>query len=87
MKEKFKFHEDPGHGWVEVNISELVALGIQRKISRYSYRYGNVCYLEEDCDAPLWLEAMKSAGREVELVFVNYPRNEAPLRKYPNYYV
>lgn len=53
----YTFHIDPGHGWVEVPYSELVELGIQDTISKYSYRDGNTCYLEEDCDAGRWEDA------------------------------
>jgi hypothetical protein len=48
----FKFYNDPGHGWIEVQASDLKALGLTpRDFSRYSYRRHNTFYLEEDCDA------------------------------------
>ena len=56
MKDKiYPFHVDPGHGWLEVEYSDLVELGIQDEISECSYRRGNTCYLEEDCDAYLFV--------------------------------
>ena len=50
-----KFFEDPGHGWLEVPLAQVAALGITNKISGYSYRKGTMAYLEEDCDATLFI--------------------------------
>ena len=61
----FLYHTDPGHGWIEVPMTELRRLGIERAITPFSYRHGDTAYLEEDCDAPpirrydsYWCEAM-----------------------------
>jgi hypothetical protein len=53
------FHEDPGHGWLEVPMRELQRLGIAGEISRCSYqsRDGKTAYLEEDCDLERYLRA------------------------------
>jgi hypothetical protein len=57
----FTFIEDPGHGWLEVTTTDLALVGLKSTdFSRYSYRRGNVLYLEEDCDAPRFLEAWKA---------------------------
>ena len=54
---KYKFISDAGHGWLEVKLSELRNLGIDHMISDYSYVRGNTAYLEEDCDAGLFIKA------------------------------
>lgn len=77
---KYRFIEDPGHGWLEVNISEIKRLGIEPKISRYSYVKGAMAYLEEDCDLGVFRQAKESAGEVVELVCV-YQEN-TPIRHY-----
>ena len=48
----YKFHSDPGHGWLEVPREEVDRLGLAEKISRYSYQSidGKRVFLEEDCD-------------------------------------
>jgi len=51
----YTFYEDPGHGWLSVKRQELVDLNILNQISSYSYQRGNTVYLEEDCDAPVFL--------------------------------
>lgn len=52
-----RFVHDPGHGWLEVPVSKINELGIADAISRFSYRNGQLAYLEEDCDAPLFKDA------------------------------
>jgi predicted nucleotidyltransferase len=62
----FTFIEDPGHGWLEVTTQDLARVGMTcQNFTRYSYRRGNTLYLEEDCDAPRFLEAWrrKNGGR------------------------
>jgi len=58
----YYFYSDPGHGWLAVNYDELVELGIQDKISSYSYVKGNTVYLEEDCDMSHFMDAMEAKG-------------------------
>ena len=85
MKVKRKFHTDPGHGWLEVKYSELKELGIEEKISSYSYIKDDVAYLEEDCDAAVYLDAMKAKGDEVEFIELNEPVNYHKIRQYKSY--
>jgi hypothetical protein len=56
----YTYHQDPGHGWIQVPLSEVERLNITP--SRYSYRDRAAAYLEEDCDAALWIEAKRAAG-------------------------
>lgn len=60
-------HDDPGHGWLEVPRAHIAALGLTNLISRYSYVHGDTVYLEEDCDALLFLHAADVAGWHVEV--------------------
>ena len=73
---KYKFIADPGHGWLEVPIKELIELGIVEKISPYSYIKGEFAYLEEDCDATEFAKAKGWSNKEVsdsmELVDLNH---------------
>lgn len=55
--EKFKFHSDAGHGWLEVPRAEINKLGIGKAITGYSYQNGNSVFLEEDCDLSLFVIA------------------------------
>jgi hypothetical protein len=80
---KYKFIEDPGHGWLEVQVSEIYRLGIGDQISRYSYVNNGCAYLEEDCDFAVFMEAKKYMGEPVELASV-YQEN-TPIRNYESW--
>lgn len=54
---KYNFYEDPAHGWLKVPIAELKAMGLMNSISQYSYMRAGYAYLEEDCDAQLFMTA------------------------------
>jgi len=77
------FHSDPGHGWLEVTRAECKRLGILERISHYSYQRGDKVYLEEDCDAALWVEAKRAAGEDFE--FDEQHLEVTPIRNYPSF--
>ena len=56
----YTFHIDPGHAWLEVPYEEIVLFGLEDKISSYSRQTFDTCFLEEDCDAPLFITAYHS---------------------------
>lgn len=61
----YRFFYDPGHAWLEVDVSEILKLNLADKISEYSYinpTTGKV-YLEEDIDAGIFINA-KGLKRE-----------------------
>ena len=79
----YNFITDPGHGWLEVSIDEVYALGIEDQISSYSYVRGERVYLEEDCDAGLFIEALKAKATEKEIQFVQTHLDyDAPCRMF-----
>lgn len=49
-------------------MSDLEMLGITGLISAYSYAQGDTAYLEEDCDANLYIEGAKAAGWTIQIV-------------------
>ena len=55
------------------------------KISSYSYIKGDAVYLEEDCDAAVYLDAMKAKGNEVEFIELNEPEDYSKIRDYKSY--
>jgi hypothetical protein len=80
-KLKIKHYQDPGHGWLAVKIDLIRKLGIMGKVSLYSYVKGQTAYLEEDCDASVFLEAAKAAGYDVEIIRKNTNKS-SPIRSY-----
>lgn len=68
MDAVFTKHDDPGHGWLEVDEIELKHLDIDSAaFSAYSYRKGHRLFLEEDCDASKFCSLWKAK-------FGSYPR-------------
>ena len=86
--QKLTFHCDPSHGWLEVPREDIDALGIADQISAYSYamaathKRAGMVYLEEDCDASLFLDAAKAAGWTIQIV-EKYTAEDSPICNYP----
>jgi hypothetical protein len=83
MKKKYLFVSDPGHGWLAVDRQELKDLGIEKDISSFSYVDENTAYLEEDCDAGIFIEALKNSGHEV--AFVEKHQEYTQIRNYTSF--
>lgn len=79
-----KFYSDPGHGWGAVKRGLIQDLGLSMQISYFSYQKGGTVYLEEDCDLPTVVNALKSRGTEVKWIEKNTNRN-SPIRSYERY--
>jgi hypothetical protein len=56
----------PGHGYLVAEKAMLRQLGIAGVVSNCSYEGNGSVYLEEDCDAPLFITAMAREGFVVE---------------------
>ena len=81
---KIKVYADPSHAWAKVPLSLLYKLGIQDKITQYSYMRGAWAYLEEDCDLSTLIAAWKDRG--IEFSFDEAHTNKrSKIRSYLNY--
>jgi hypothetical protein len=81
-KLKLIMRHDPSHAWLSVKreiVEEVV--GTLTCISDYSYEQGKSLYLEEDCDAPFFLEMCAAQGIEVEIED-RYSNRRSPIRSY-----
>lgn len=81
---KFRYYQDPSHGWVAVKRDLLKQLGIEDRITPYSFQRGQTVYLEEDCDMPKFHEAAKAAGIELNYFSVHTNKN-SPIRSYDRF--
>lgn len=80
----FRIHVDPGHAWAECPSGLLKLLGIDQKVSTYSYQRDGMAYLEEDCDLGLLVRALRDRG--IEPVFEEELSDlESPIRKFERY--
>lgn len=81
----YVFHSDPGHAWLAVLIAELLELGIETMISPYSYENNGKAYLEEDCDATVFMNAYeKKMGHKLE--YAESYKERTPIRNYDHYH-
>ena len=62
---KYRFISDIGHGWLEVPIKELLDMGIENKITNFSYMKGDYAFLEEDCDATTFAKAKNWSSKDI----------------------
>lgn len=84
------FHEDPGHGWLQVPHALLISLKIANKITGYSYKDSNYAYLEEDCDLSTFMRALRiEPGSELQKEFWRHCPQEfkenTPIRNKRHY--
>lgn len=81
---KLNYFTDPGHGWVSVKLQTLKDLGIEDKVSYYSYMRGSSAYLEEDCDLGLLYQACDARGITIDLK-TKHTNKRSPIRSYATY--
>jgi hypothetical protein len=74
-KESFTMHSDPGHGWLKVSGLALLRAGLDPALDFSSCSYWNrdkagelFFYLEEDCDAGIFLAAYYGKNRAMPLI-------------------
>jgi hypothetical protein len=82
---KLTYFTDPSHGWVRVKRDVLGRMGIEDRISQYSYQRGEYVYLEEDCDLTVLSKALDLAGQKLELV-ERHTNRSSKIRSYSCYY-
>ena len=82
MNKTYNFFTDPGHGWLEVPLAEIVNLGIRKDISHYSFLNGSTAYLEEDCDAGRFIEAYKAKYGETPAIAEIHTNYDSHVRNY-----
>jgi hypothetical protein len=63
----YTWNADSGHAWLAVKSVEIKALGLLDKISSYSYisKSGKTIYLEEDCDATLFINKKVELNQDI----------------------
>lgn len=78
----FTFYTDPGHGWLEVRYTDIAQLGLTPGMfSPYSYRRGEWFFLEEDCDATLFILAFEAKYGVRPMLRDSYSEH-SPVRSY-----
>lgn len=77
----FTFYSDPGHAWLAVSIEDVYAVGLDPdNFSQYSYRNMGFLFLEEDCDAEIFLREWRDVFGDPEIKTVH--QENTPIRNY-----
>lgn len=77
----FTCYSDPGHAWLAVSLDDIYSVGLEPgNFSQYSYRNMGFLFLEEDCDAEIFLREWKDVFGDytIEHVF----QENTPIRRY-----
>jgi len=82
---KCKWYSDPAHGWLRVPANMLYPLGVHDEISTCSYEHGRYVYLEEDCDAKIFMDKAIESGYTLVLTENKPINNPSGIRRYPSY--
>lgn len=85
IPQHFEYFSDPGHGWLKVPLDLVDRLGILHAISPYSYYRHGFLYLEEDCDMPLFLRAMRAGNHPVSIRDRVARQRYSRIRNYPRF--
>ena len=86
MQTSYLVYGDPQHAWVKVPMKVLKELGIEGKITDYSYRKGDFAYLEEDQDASTFINALLERGITPKFR-ENYSDRQSRIRNFDCYHI
>jgi hypothetical protein len=81
------FRADPGHGWLKVRRSVVRrVLGDQfHQITPFSHQRGDFLYLEEDCDAGLFLRTAETKGFVADIREMTHSNQGSRIRNYDSF--
>jgi DNA recombination-dependent growth factor C len=86
MSKSYTFFGDPGHSWLRVQLKELEL--IKDKISACSYMRGKYAYLEEDCDAILFLNHRFGEKTDYKkMIKEKHSNSVSKIRSFEHYHV
>ena len=79
----YRHHTDPSHGWLEVPKKDLEDLDLE--ISDFSYEDDDNVYLEEDLDAPNFINAYKKKHNVNPDIMNHHTDYSSPIRNKNTY--
>lgn len=80
----FKHYSDDSHGWIAVKKKLIDDLNLSKKITVFSFQKGKTVYLEEDCDASVFLDELKKRDMNCQIISIHH-KNKSPIRGYERY--
>lgn len=79
----FTHFSDPAHGWLRVDVQSAESVGLAPgNFSRFSYRHAHWLYLEEDCDASLFVKAYLNKHGQAPRIVEKSSNSRSCIRNY-----
>ena len=79
----YTYYSDPGHGWLAVNRADVQDVGLTPSMfSPCSYMKDDTLYLEEDCDAGLFVAAYRAKHGRAPAYVEKGCNSDSPIRNY-----
>jgi hypothetical protein len=79
----FTYYSDPGHGWLAVSHADVQDVGLTLSMfSPCSYERGDMAFLEEDCDAGLFVAAYRAKHGRAPAYTEKGANSDSPIRNY-----
>lgn len=85
VKSVFDMYNDAGHGWLKVQYHLIEKMGLTQNITPYSRQHGIDVFLEEDCDAPMFIRKYREMFEREPLIRQHYTDKRSRIRNYNNY--
>ncbi len=85
MDNQIVYISDPSHSYLRVPVRKVENLGFMDKISEYSFFNNHYVWLECDCDAQLFFDALDERGIQEPTIYMETLEKQAPFRLYPRF--
>ena len=76
---------DPIHSYLKVDVRTVENLGFMNKISEYSFFNDKSIWLECDCDAQLFFDALDERGLPEPTIYMKSINSQGRFRLYPRF--
>jgi hypothetical protein len=81
MNKPFTMFTDNAHGWLRVKHLDCAVIGLSpAQFSKYSYLDDEYYYLEEDCDAAIFISSFVTAYDAMPVIQENYTNGQSIIR-------
>jgi hypothetical protein len=85
MDNQIVYISDPSHSYLRVPVRKVENLGFMNEISEYSFFNNHYVWLECDCDAQLFFDALDERGIQEPTIYMETLDKQAPFRLYPRF--
>jgi hypothetical protein len=85
MDNQIVYISDPSHSYLRVPVRKVENLGFMNEISEYSFFNNHYVWLEMDCDAQLFFDALDERGLPEPTIYSETLNEQAPFRLYPRF--